>query len=292
MPESTLSLGCPDYKVIIADFVGFGLGPVYDQPEWNTQQQYHLKELLAEAQRIVYHPEPEMDGAPTYDWSFLHPTATLTLLSGDTELTLPDDFGGVEGPLTLLGSSTIPTIIQFVSEPFIRQLFTVLPNATGQPQYVAMAPIKGTTFAHGQKQKMVVYPGADADYTIQFQYYLLPDAITNERPFAYGGSQHTSLFRAACLKVAESFLDDTPRSEGKHALEFKARLAASVGWDRKMKPQSGGSNIDRSDNRNVVNWDRSGLYNQTATFDGVAYLWPLLVGLSAAMWQGVQSGMT
>ncbi len=263
MPESTLNLKKTDFEASVGLFLGFGRGALNGDPAWSTQQLAVIAECVNEGHRIFYYPEPEYDGAAPYDWSFLHPTATLTLPHGAQFVVLPDDFGGMEGSLTLLGSTSLPTLLRFQSEPSVRQLYAANPGQTGAPLAFAVAPVKGTTQLSSQRQQLVWFPGADQNYTAQFQYYLLPDALTANWPWSYGGAQHASTIREACLKVAENMMDD---AASVHSQEFQKRLSASIGMDRKLKPQHGGRNIDRSDNTLVNPWPWS---NQSVTFNGI-----------------------
>jgi len=282
MAESTLNLAKADLWVITSDFMGWGLGAANGDVGWNQQQQYRLQQIVNEACRIVYFPEPEQAGGPAYDWSFLHPTATLLLPAGAQSILLPDDFAGWEGAVTLLSSTVFPVRIPVVSEPYLRQLYQAMPAPnTGPPEYVAIAPQRmpslstGTIPAAGstqyayqsQRNYLAVYPQADIQYTLQGQYYLIPEALSDSWPYVYGGAEHASTFRAACLKVAENFLDDTRRGDGPHSIEFKQRISASIGMDRKKKPQSGGLNTDSSDALHMNRWAWHA-YGPAATYMG------------------------
>ena len=105
--ESTLAL---QYKDLLAEtglFLGFGRGEEFGDTAWTTQQQAAIESCVKSGLRNFYWPPP-VEGTPSsYDWSFLKPTASLALVSGQSAIQLPDDFGGFDGPLTVLTSKLL-----------------------------------------------------------------------------------------------------------------------------------------------------------------------------------------
>ncbi len=82
---------------------------------------------------------------------------------------------------------------------------------------------------------------------MRFQYYLLPDYLTTNYPYALGGMAHAETVLESCLAVMEERLDDITRGQGPHGIAFMGRLAASISMDRKSKAQTLGRNRDGSD---------------------------------------------
>jgi hypothetical protein len=112
-----------------------------------------------------------------------------------------------------------------------------------------------------------VWPFADEDYTVEFTYYLIPDALSGAAPYAYGGAAHAETILASCKAAAERDLDDI--TDGPQMRNFRERLAASVAHDRRFKPQHLGYNADRSDRRGWRDGRRHGWDGAVATWNGV-----------------------
>lgn len=202
-----------------------------------------------------------------YDWSFLHPTASVTLVAGQSTLPLPDDFGGIEGRISVtFGGQGCFAPVDEIGEGLVRQAYSENPAATGRPMGVSVQQLKGTTVNSGQRSQLYVFPNPDSPYVLSFQYYLLPDATDGTRPYAYGGANHTETILESCLSIAEERLDDM---QGVHHSKWLERLMASIVADRKMKPQKIGYNRDRSDQ--IRNWPRTNHGFAPITINGTLY---------------------
>ena len=244
--ESTLSLTLDDLSATVGTFLGYGRGLAKGDTEWTTEQQAGITECLASGLRQFYFPPPLPGERSPYDWSFLKPVASLTLDEGEQEQKLPDDFGGFEGRITVVGAETSqnPWAINLIGEGALREAYAVSPTRTGRILAAALVPLRASGVGKGQRFKLTVFPIADQSYTLQFRYYLNPDALTASAPYPYGGTMHAETIREAVLMAAENFLDDGSQV---HQMKFTERLAASIGMDRRMKPQQLGYNGDNSD---------------------------------------------
>ncbi len=162
----------------------------------------------------------------------------------------PDNFGGFEGGMTygtnISGSVRIP----IVGEGYIRELRS-LPGATtaGKPLYCAMRPKSGMLLT-GQRFEFLLFPNADAAYTLTYRYSYLSDAIAaTSTVYPLGGMTHSETVLASCLDIAHQYLQPRDRQREAAAREqFMLRLAASVAADRgTFQRESFGINYDRSD---------------------------------------------
>jgi hypothetical protein len=247
MAEPTLSLTYNDLAGEVGTFLGWGRGAAFGDPAWTNQQQPAIDSCVRSGLRQFYFPPPIEGMEVAYDWSFLKPIVTLSLATDQTTLPLPDDFGGVEGRITLSSAQGIQWWpLEFYGVGQIYQQQSTYPTTTGRPWMTCVEPLKGTTGTQGQRWQLRVWPRPDTAYTIQFQYYINPDYLTGSNPYAYGGAQHVETILESCLAVAEQRLDD---AMGVHTMKFKERLLASINMDRKSKPQTLGYNGDRSDLR-------------------------------------------
>jgi hypothetical protein len=248
MAEPTLSLTYNDLLGEVGLFLGWGRGAANSEAAWDAQKTATIESCVRSGLRQFYFPPPVPGQESPYDWSFLKPLASLTLASAASTVNLPDDFGGVEGRVTVstagVGVAWWP--LDTVGLGTIVERQAAYPTTTGRPCLCAVEPIKGTTASAGQRWRLRLWPRSDQAYTLQLEYYVSPDALTTNLPYVYGGTAHAETVLESCLAVAEQRVDD---SAGVHTAKFAERLLASIGMDRKLKPQKLGYNRDNSDLR-------------------------------------------
>lgn len=272
--ESTLSLKYSDYVNKVAFFLGWSNGVEFVKTDDNIREQVLLDECVASGIRQFYYPPAlppqgfHQSSQQPYEWSFLRPIVTLTMMIGEKTIALPDDFGGCEGEMTVLSDSTttVPWAIRFYNEGMIREAYAKAPTATGPPTMAAIVPVKGTTSIRSSRQQLEVYPLPDQAYVVQFQYELLGEMLTGSNPYVYGGAAHVETILESCLSIAEQRIDDMV---GVHTMKFKERLAASIALDRRNKGSAMGYNGDNSDVRHS---GRRGNWNSPrSTYNGVSF---------------------
>lgn len=233
-----LSLKKADYEEAVGYYHGFGFGESAGEAAWDASQQRVIDQDVRSGLRKFYYPV--LPGGAVYEWSFLKPTATLTLESGATSLLLPDDFNGSLDTVLVQVSGSQGYEVRVGNRA--RYLLTTYPDASGRPEHLEVEAVKGAN-----RHRLHVYPAADEGYTLLAPYSIDPKALSGDRPYVYGGPAHHETVKEACLAAAELTRDDL--QDGPHAVEFARRLLASVAQDRKMKPRYLGYNADRS------NWD-------------------------------------
>ena len=244
----------------VGHFLGYGRGEDNGDVAWDDRQQANVDRCVKGGLRKFYHCG--------HDWSFLKPTATLTLASGSSLVTLPDDCGGIEGRIavSISGGSSVCVALSVGSVGQVYEQEARYPETTGQPQFCCVEATKGTTQQKGQNQRLHVWPEADQAYTLKFAYYVNPDYLSGSFPYAYGGPQHAETLLESCLAVAEKILDD---KADVHAMEFKECLQSSIDIDRRLKPQTLGYNGDRSDDLHWNGWRQGLRHDQTILIAGV-----------------------
>ncbi len=266
--ESTLALKYTDLTGEVGDFLGYGAGADNDDVAWDDRTERIINRHVMSGLRWVYFPDLTASGGVSYDWSFLHIWRQVTLLEGESAIILPDDFGGLEGPVLLStpeGQNTAPV---FMCNPAaIHQKYAEQTDYSGIPRMVALEAIKGTTHTEGSRSRLYVWPLADQDCTFEIGYYVLPAALNRPHPYPYGGATHAETFKAAVKAAAELDSDD---KMGPQYANFIKRLATSISLDRRSKPQHFGYNGDRSDGQEYYREVRR---NDLAlvTFNGVEY---------------------
>lgn len=169
--------------------------------------------------------------------------ATFSIAAGNYGL--PDDFGGIEGPVNYVTDTIYPPIT-ITSESRIRsQRQREDALSTFRPRLGAVRPCT-TGGQTGQRFELMLWPKPDADYTLEYKYIVNVDAITSASKFPVGGMQHSETILASCIALAEHLLEPQPRVHRAHE-RFMRQLAASVSRDRMANtPDSFGLNLDRS----------------------------------------------
>lgn len=269
MAESTLSLTLSDIESEVGFQQGYGYGTNGGDVAWTTAQQAAITRYVKIGLRQFYFPPPLPGEKASYCWSFMRPVGTVSLLAASTSVALPDDFGGLDGDITLSASGSNSFCpVRVVGEGAVRQRYAEYPSRTGRPEVAAVSPIKGASATEGQRFNLTYWPSPDQAYTASLAYYVLPDMLTTLLPFSYGGMLHCETIRESCLAAAEESGDDT---QGVHKAKFFERLAASISADRKYKDQFVGYNGDRSDLRYRDSDPRGWRTGGTATYNGTFY---------------------
>lgn len=263
--ESTLAIAYKELKSEVGFFLGYGRGSDFDDVAYTTLQLADINSCIKGGMRRFYFPATE---GLSHQWSFLKPVTRLTLLSGESSLRLPDDFGFLEGKVLVVDDeSTLICSVPLMQHGYVRERLALYPTQTGPPTCAAWLPVKDTTAERGQRFDLKVYPIADQDYTLEVEYSLNPNFLTGSQPYAYGGPAHAETLVQACRAAAEQQLDD---EIGVQTQLFEQRLAASLDMDRKVKAPLLGYNGDRSDDK-YNRYGRRLLHYRpsTITFDGV-----------------------
>lgn len=244
-------------------FLGYGRGAAFGDVAWTTSQAASISSCVKSGLRQFYSPPPI--GGAVYSWSFLTPSFSAVLAQDEQSIDLPDDFGGIEGRVTIsISGSSMWSPIKIDGIGTVQNLFAAYPEQTGNPRVGAIEPLKGTGLASGQRFRLAIFPIADQDYTLQFTYYVLPSALDGSRPYCYGGAAHTETILASCKAAAERDLDDM--SDGPQYRHFMECLAASIAVDRRFRPQSLGYNGDRSNH--LWSWQRRDRFQNEVTYNG------------------------
>ena len=225
MAESTLSMGYVEFQKAVMRFLGYGV----DSTKWTVDQIAEVDDIIQSGYRQFLNP-PRNDSIPNgYVWSFMTPIATLVTVANDYDYALPDNFGGMNGNMTIEGMYGYPPI-QIVHEGKIRALRQQDNTITGVPVIAAVRPITGTGTT-GQRMELILYPIPDAIYTLSYPCFVLPNKLTTALPYPLGGMIHAETIMESCLAIAEQNSDD---AEGLHKNKFYERLLASIDKDKIM----------------------------------------------------------
>jgi len=160
----------------------------------------------------------------------------------DGNYDMPDDFGGIEGPLTYEPSEHKPDI-RIAGEGTIRNQRGGT-STRSYPYYAAVRPKIMESADDGQRFEIMFFPVPDDVYTLSYQFRVLADTLASDE-YPYGGAAHAATIEASCLAAAELQEDD---KKGPRYEDFMRLLTASIQIDKTSNRQEYfGYNSDNSD---------------------------------------------
>jgi hypothetical protein len=239
MADSTLVSDYADLQSEVGFFLGYGRGAAAGDLAWTEAQERTIDAAVREGLRRFY-----FFGHP---WSFLRPVGEFKLLSGQSTIACPPDWGGHYDPLIVKDSGSRSSALRFGLIGSVYRMHAERPDVTGRPVMVCEEPWSDPDHSKGQRFRLHFWPAADGDYTVQVQYYLAPDALSGTLRYAYGGPQFAQARIDACLAAAELQVDG---QAGPRERAWQQSVAAAVVLDSRNKPMNLGRNT-------TPDWDGS-----------------------------------
>lgn len=238
MSESTLAMSYTNLKEAVALYLGFGI----DASKWSTDQTSKINLCIKSGLLQFYFP-PAISNNQSHDWSFLHPTTSITTESDTGEYDLPDSFGSLDGAVLFVDESvTYPPLIMKNSN-MLREHRLHYNGTTGRPTHFAIIPkstssgvITPTTSTTGQRFQIMLSPIPDAEYELEFTYNYLPNMLTSSAAFPLGGAAHAETILQSCLAAAEKkFMEGSVQQQA-----FMIALQTSINIDSRNQPRNFG----------------------------------------------------
>jgi hypothetical protein len=233
-----VTLDFEDLYTAVADYLGFGTSPTGDSLAL-------AKECAVDGyMRFIMgqYVDENNQMRSGYRWSFLTPSATLSLSDGDGDVDLPSGFGGMLEPFIHTDYEG-RLILHDVPASYIRAKWTATDDMESVPTHFAIEP-KTFSGSTQQSYQALFYPIPDGDYTLRYRFHITPIEPTGDDDFLLGGGQHRETIKACAKAVAQE-----RRPIG--GIDWQAKsdrlMAASVMMDCRNKP-----NI-------LGNWDRTRL---------------------------------
>lgn len=219
-------------------YIGRELRIGRDPGTWQPDERADVADIMRSSLRRFYWHEPVVtsslqgkDGqfqklkqTPAAPWSFLEATKPLTLVEGETDYALPDDFGEMLKDGFTYATDQQP--VALVSHERILQMRS-RQTVNGTPKYASLSAIDATS----SRQQVSFYPAPDKDYTVHFTYLISPKELNENNPIPLGGPQHAETIIEACLAACEKFMYGT---EGVHEKKYQECLARSIQCDANL----------------------------------------------------------
>ncbi len=223
MAESGLSIGFTELKAAVGRLLGYGSASA----NWSDSQLAEIVGIVQTGYRRVLYPPSVVEGAAGFQWTFLRPTATLTITSAAADYDLPDDFGSLAGGFHYQEETYLP-MIQRVPLAHILEARSAYSHSS-DPEFVAIR-FKSSDGSSGQRQEALFYPAPDTTRVLSYSYDAYQGALSDSYPYPLGGMQMGELYKESCLAIVEVDYFGAP---GSHFETYKALLADAISRDRK-----------------------------------------------------------
>lgn len=231
--DPTLLFGYADLIAEVGEYLAVGRAPTDDDVITKVDR------IVQEGLRVFYTPPAIEEGGKPHTWSFLRPVRHITLTGGFNAHELPSNYGGgavrfipvtgaTKAPISLIGVESLMSL-------------QAQGDAVDTPLYAAIR-VKNTDSLNVQTHEVLFYPVPDADFTIQYQYQIMPDKIDAANSIPYGGSHHSQTILMACLAWAE--LRHTDKVRGDMHAAFMESLVRSIHLDKLLAPESVGTSFE------------------------------------------------
>lgn len=185
-----------------------------------------LNEGYARVLRGAY-PDPSQQ-MPAHIWTCLRPWATLAIVAGTTDYTLPADFNGIEDvPIhPLVTGVDMPEWRRVTPEEVARQLRDDV--TADEPYLFAISPITFTA-ATGQRWEISVFPTPANARTVKYRYTIEAATLTDAAVYPVGGN----ILNAAVLQagLAAWELRSTGGTGGAQETLYRAMFLEAVAAD-------------------------------------------------------------
>lgn len=223
MAASGLSIGYPDLLATVGEYLGYGS----DRSQWSTEQEAEIDKYVQSGIRQFYYPPAVNAQVAGHEWTFMKPTAQLTLTAGQGEEVLPAEFGRLVGDMYYQPDTGYSSIVQVAVGHVLAQ--RQQNSNAGRPRLAAIRYQESTGVA-GQRQEAVFFPVPDAEYVLSYQYEAFGYKLTDASPYPLGGAKFAEVIIESCLAVAEQRADN---QQSIHYSQFRELLADAVMRDQK-----------------------------------------------------------
>lgn len=234
MPKS-LALDLFELRREVSTFIGMGA----DYDDLSDDEKVRVDSCIRGGLRDFYW-STALGGSGPYTWSFMRASTTIATVAGVEDYELGEQIDSINGPL-VYGDTTTRfevTNCDILEMRRLRQL------ASSQNRPIKYAIEDREQTGKGQHRTLLLlWPQPSAQYTLHFQYDVLPHELTEERPYPLGSSGFSEVMKAAVLACAEN--QEFDQDSGAKNQRYQRLLAAAVQHDlERVSPESFGYNMD------------------------------------------------
>ncbi|KKN54706.1 hypothetical protein LCGC14_0589750 [marine sediment metagenome] len=185
-------------------------------------------------------------------------------ITADGSYRLPDDFGGLIGDVYFQANDGLWLSLSSTGVAELLELLQVS-TSTGRPTVCTVEAINVSGLI-GQRFDLLTWRIADSNYTVRYQYQVLPDQLV-ANGYPYGGARHAETIKYACLAAMERSKQQL--ADGPYQRQYNRFLALSIRADQRGRAGSLGLLVDARPGR----WRRGnyGPLARTVTVGGVSY---------------------
>lgn len=140
-----------------------------------------------------------------WEWSFLRPLHTMSLLDGKWRYQLPEDFSSIITDPTYSEDDNFKQIAKTTPDNIMNSM--AAGDVDYAPYYYSIVTSQYDPEI-GEFEEIWFYPKPDSDYRIQFYYKSDPTKAENADEFLPGGVKSTEAILENCFAVAESQEDE------------------------------------------------------------------------------------
>lgn len=224
---SAASVTADDLKRRVGIWLGIGASG------WDSDDEDQLDDLIISGRSAFYWHEPI--GGQIHKWSFLSPVDELDVTEDDQDFDLPADFGCfITGSMYFAAGDNRWFPLKETTIGEVLRNRSMDPSAKA-PERFCIVPDKNDGTA-AQTWTLMLDAPADGDYTLSYQYEVIPSSIGGA--YHYGGTAHYETLVASCLAQAERMYRPTSTDQRDY---FARRLAASIEYDKRHSPRFLGS---------------------------------------------------
>ena len=181
---------------------------------------------------------------------------TWTMAAGNYGM--PDDFGGIEHPLTEDAPTSHRQPVRITGSAQIREQRNHVLDQTGYPRFAGLTPrndvaqvdtsVSPSVMPKVSRLDMWLWPIPEQVYTLRLRYIALMQKLTVANPYPIGGMMMSEVVMASCLAAAEFA---RYRERRHYYADFMDKLASAISYDRQAIAteffgvmQDGGDDLD------------------------------------------------
>lgn len=223
-----LTLSYKALRRILGTYAGWG----GDEGKWSPEQKVVCDDVFREGMRRAYYPMDSRGRAVT--WPFLTPTRQLVTTADQADYDMPEDFGGILGPLIYSADDNGTLPVQVVSDAMIRSRRQYSSDGTSGAPEMASLEQTSPTGAAGTRYRLSLWPTPNTAYTLSFRCIVIPQPLGAANLVPPGGPRMSGVLKTAVLAEYEARFND---GQSQWQVLFQQELASAIAQDASLEPE-------------------------------------------------------